>query len=76
VGKVSTRAPNVATAIATGTVSAMDDRDYEGLGFNDAQRGQLRAIDEENRVAMARLEEREGVARRARRRHRPVTRPS
>ena len=44
---------------------AMDDRDYEGLGLNDAQRGQLRAIDEENRVAMARLEEREGVARRA-----------
>ena len=34
---------------------AMDDRDYEGLGLNDAQRGQLRAIDEENRVAMARL---------------------
>ena len=32
---------------------AMDDRDYEGLGLNDAQRGQLRAIDEENRVAMA-----------------------
>ena len=44
---------------------AMDDRDYEGLGLNAAQRGQLRAIDEENRVAMARLEEREGVARRA-----------
>jgi len=49
----------VAIAVAT------DDRDYEGLGLNDAQRGQLRAIDEESRVAMARLEEREGVARRA-----------
>lgn len=44
---------------------ATDDRDYEGLSLNDAQRGQLRAIDEENRVAMARLEEREGLARRA-----------
>jgi Spy/CpxP family protein refolding chaperone len=44
---------------------AMDDRDYEGVGLNDAQRGQLRAIDEENRVEMARLEEREGLARRA-----------
>jgi len=44
---------------------AMDDRDYEGLGLNDAQRGRLRAIDEENRVEMARLEEREGLARRA-----------
>jgi Spy/CpxP family protein refolding chaperone len=44
---------------------ATDDRDYEGLGLNDSQRGQLRAIDEENRVEMARLEEREGLARRA-----------
>lgn len=44
---------------------ATDDRDYEGVGLNDAQRGQLRAIDEENRVEMARLEEREGLARRA-----------
>ena len=44
---------------------AMDDRDYEGLGLNDAQRSRLRAIDEENRVEIARLEEREGLARRA-----------
>ena len=32
---------------------------------NDAQRSRLRAIDEENRVEIARLEEREGLARRA-----------
>ena len=41
------------------------DRDYEGLGLTDEQRGRLRAMDEENRLEMARLEEREGLARRA-----------
>jgi len=41
------------------------DRDYEGLGLNDAQRNRLRAMDAEQGREMARFEERERLARRA-----------
>lgn len=43
----------------------LDDRDYDGIGLSDAQRGRLRAMDDEHRIVMDRLEERVRIEQRA-----------
>ena len=43
----------------------LDDRDYDGIGLSDGQRGRLRAMDDEHRIVMDRLEERVRIEQRA-----------